>query len=501
MTTDLQWHRISVLSVVHFFISRGFRLIKEVGINSGPIIIAAAVAINNAGFWFGIFSMVLLCILLTDTLISYWTFRFQISDNQIIVKQGFFTREVLNLKYDRIQNVNISVPWYFKPFKLVNCILDSAGSASKEASIPGINQHFAQTISQQINDYHHEHQINKASSAEAIKSSEQGITSTLKLSNKEVIKYGFTNSMIIVMAAASFPFVEKFIERAGLDLSTYVNDLAGYLPLPEIAAKITIVVSSFILFGLLLLCITALGSFVRFYNYELQNISDKLIRTAGLLDRQEIAVQKHKIQGISIKQNLFAKMLNRITMHFHQAQSEHSPQSKKQHLIIPMLKPDQWQQYIPWVYDDFSVNELKFEKISKYYLLRRSMLLIIIPIVLLVLFISLKMSINGLIFLALIPVGIFFLWLRYRRYGYYVNEHFGIIRSGFIGVKYTIFPLYKLHIINETQSYNQRKRDLCSIEFQLAFGMLILPFLPRDVANKIIKVCLYKVESSDKNWL
>ncbi|MCP4411477.1 MAG: PH domain-containing protein [Gammaproteobacteria bacterium] len=501
MTTDSCWHRISILSVVHFFISRGLRLFKTLGLNAGPIIIAAAVAINNASFWFGIFSIFLLSILLTDTLISYLTFRFQICDNQIIVKQGFFTREVLNLKYDRIQNVNISVPWYFKPFKLVNCILDSAGSSNKEASIPGINEHFAQSISQQINDYHQDHQINEATSTEPFDSSEQSVTSTLKLSNKEVIKYGFTNSMIFVMAAASFPIVQKYIERAGWTFSTYYNDLAGYLPLPELVAKITIIVFSIVLFGLLLLCITALGSFIRFYNYELQNISDKLKRIAGLLDRQEIAVRKHKIQGISIKQNLFAKILNRVTVHFHQAQSEHSPQSKKQHLIIPMLKPDQWQQYITWVYDDFSIKELKFESISKYYFFRLSMLLIILPITLLVFFLSWNVSTNSFIFLALIPVGICILWFRYRRYGYLINEHFGIIRSGFIGVKYTLFPLYKLQKINEKQSRNQRKRGLCSIELQLAFGILILPYLPLEVANKIIKVCLYKVESSEKNWL
>lgn len=496
-----EWHRVSVISVFHFFISRAISIIKEVGFNAGPILVAGYVTVDDRSFWFGIFGLVFLTLLLVDTLIIYFTFRFQLTDNQIIVKQGFFTREVLDLKFDRIQNVNISVPWYFKPFKLVNCILDSAGSAAKEASIPGITETFAQQISQQIHSYHQQHNISDVLETETSSELEQPATSILKLTNKEVTKYGFTNSMIFVIAAASFPIVEKTIERLGWDFSDYLKDLASYLPLPELAAKITLVISSLLLFGFLLLCVTGIGSFVRFYNYELHNQPNKLKRIAGLLDRQQISVRKQKIQGISIKQNIFAKILKRVTVQFHQTQSEHNPQSKKQSLIIPMLKPDQWQQYIPWVYSDFSVEQIKFSNISYYYLFRKSLMLVILPIVVLFIFLAFSQSLYHLFLLAFIPLGIFCLWLKFRRYGYYMNADFCIIRSGFIGVTYTLIPLYKIQRVSEKQSFYQRRKQLCSIEIQLAFSKLRLPYLPEVVANKILNICLYKVESTDKSWL
>jgi len=256
-----------------------------------------------------------------------------------------------------------------------------------------------------------------------------------------------------------------------------------------------------ILFGILLLSFTAVGSLIRFYNYELHNEPTKLKRIAGLLDRQQIAVRKHKIQGITIKQNIFAKLLNRVTLQFHQTLSELTPQSKKQHLIIPMLKPDEWQQYISWVFSDFSTELPVFNKISHHYQLRRSLIFFVIPITILSLYLSFKFSIYNLFILGLIPVGIFLVWLRYRRYGYYINDNHAIIRSGFIGVKYTVFPLYKLQKLIEKQSYAQRKRQLCSSEFQLAFGNISLPYISKSLANKIINLCLYKVESSGENWL
>jgi len=496
-----EWHRVSIISVIHFFISRTLRIIKELGFNAGPILLAGYVAVDDRSFWFSIFGLVIFALLLVDTLITYFTFRFQVTDNQIIVKQGFFTREVLDLKFDRIQNVNISVPWYFKPFKLVNCMLDSAGSSAKEASIPGITETFAQNINQQIHAYHQQHNISDILATEPVTEPGQGATSVMKLANKEVTKYGFTNSMIFVMAAASFPIVEKTIGRLGWDFSAHLNELASYLPLPELAARITLVVSSLFLFGFLLLCLTALGAFIRFYNYELHNQPNKLKRIAGLLDRQQISVRKQKIQGISIKQNIFAKILRRVTVHFHQTQSEHNPQSKKQCLIIPMLKPDQWQQYIPWVYSNFSVEDINFANISRHYLFRKSLILLIVLFVLVIIFHAVSQSTNSFYILAIIPVGIFCLWLKYRRYGYYMNADFCIIRSGFIGVNYTLIPLYKIQKVIEKQSFFQRRKQLCSIDIQLAFKKLKLPYLPQAVANNILNICLYKVESTDKNWL
>ncbi len=494
-----EWHRVSFLSVIHFFISRGINIIKEVGFNSAPIIVAGVVAIDDTTFWFSIFGLVFLAVLLIDALILYWTFRFQITHDQIIVKQGYFTKEVLNLKYERIQNINISEPWYFKPFKLVNCMLDSAGSVAKEASIPGITKEAADQVSQQVHNYQLEQNV--INDIDNTNTEEKPTAQILKLSNVEVTKYGFTNSMIFVVAAAAFPVIEKTIERAGWDFTVFLNEIATYLPFPELPARIIIFILSFILFGLLLLSFTAIGSFIRFHNYELHNETTKLKRIAGLLDRQQIAVRKQKIQGISIKQNIFAKLLNRVTLQFHQTQSDRVPNSKKQHLIIPMLKPDQWQQYVSWAFTDFSSTDIKFQKINRQYLIRRSLIAVILPIASLTTFLVTTTTIHALIILGIIPFGIAIFWQRYRRYGYYINENYGVIRSGFIGVRYTIFPLYKLQKLVETTTAGQRRRQLCSSEFQLAFGKIHLPYLPVAILNKIFNLIIYKVESSNKNWL
>ena len=161
MMTDA-WQRVSPLAVIYFFFNRSLNIVKELVLNSGPILIVGIVAIDDRSFWLFVVGLVIIALLLIDTVISYISFRFQVEGQQVNVKQGFFTKELLNLKFQNIQNVNISVPWYFKPFNLVSCTLDSAGSSAKEVSIPGISSEMADLISRQIHQYHQENLKNLA---------------------------------------------------------------------------------------------------------------------------------------------------------------------------------------------------------------------------------------------------------------------------------------------------------------------------------------------------
>ena len=269
----------------------------------------------------------------------------------------------------------------------------------------------------------------------------------------------------------------------------------------EFVAKVILLVSSFIIFGLLLLSLTAIGAFVRFYNYELYNEPKKLKRFSGLFERQQISVRKQKIQGISIKQNIFAKLLNRVTVVFHQTEAESGLQAKKQSFMIPMLKPDAWQQYVPWVYPDINLATLKYNKVHHQYFIRYSFYAVILPISLLAILFATVGPIMNLILLGLIPFGIFIVWLRYRRYGYYYDDQYAIFRSGFIGVRYTVVPLYKVQHSTIIQSTSQRKRALATCQLQLPFMKMRLPFIQLEEASKLINLTLYRIESSKKNWL
>ena len=493
-----QWQRVSPLAIIYFFISKGLGIIKELALNSAPAFAAILIAVEDKAFWFSIAGLGFISLIIIDVLALYLTYRYRVEDEQIIVRQGVFTKEVINMKYARVQNINNAIPFYFKPFGLVRCTLDSAGSAAKEINIPGISEARSKEIAKIINRYQktHDLEVEDDSTTE-----ETPPEKSLKLSNLEITKYGFTNSIIFVFAGAFFPVIEKFIETTGIDITQYLNELAPLLPLPVTLAKILLVLISIIIFAFLLLSISALGAFVRFYNYELYDEDKKLKRVAGLLERQTIFLNKHKVQGVSIKQNLFARLLNRVSIYFQQTSSDGKSAGKKQPFIIPMLKPDQWQKQLNFIYPELADIELEFKPITSKYFTKLVLYGCLIPLSIVVLpLVYLVSNFFLLLYLLSLPlIGIFY--LSYRKYGYSIQPNFLIIREGLIGTNYHILERYKAQHISEASSPSQRRLKLGSLQIQMAYKAITLPYIKQADLREIINRGLYLIETTQKSWM
>lgn len=492
------WQRVSPLAIVYFFFTKGLGIIKEIGMNSAPALVALLVAVEDKTFWLTIAAVGFLALIILDILALYFTFRYKVEDDQIITRQGVFTKEVLNLKYGRVQNINNAIPWYFKPFDLVRCSLDSAGSAAKEVSIPGIRQERSDAIAEIINRYQKSHDIEDVSEDEVEQVSAE---KSLTLSNWEVTKYGFTNSFIFVFAGALFPFIEKFIETTGIDITEYLNQFVSMLPINVVLAKILVVLLGIIIFAFLLLCITALGAFVRFYNYELYDEGKKLKRIAGLLERQTIFLNKQKVQGVSIKQNVFARILGRVTMHFQQTSADGKDSAKKQSFIIPMLKPEQWQQQLKMIYPELVDVDLEFTPIEIQYLKKIVLYGCLLPISLVALPLAYFVSAYFLmLYLISLPI-IGFSYLSYKRYGYCIQENHLIIRDGLIGTNYHVLERFKAQHLSEATSPSQRRLELGSLKIQMAYATISLPYIKLQEIRQIINQGVYLTEATNKSWM
>lgn len=494
-----QWQKVSILAILHFFFSRGLKLFRELFVNASPAMVGILVAFDDKVFWITSAVSAVVVLIITDVVVLYLTYRYRVESEQIIIKHGLFTKEVLNLKYPRIQNINVSVPWYFKPFNLVRSTLDSAGSTAKEAEIPGITIERAEQISTIINEYQKLHGFQGESKSEHDEPTRT--TNVLKLSNWEVTKFGFTNSMIFVFAGALFPVVEKISESTGIDFTEQLSNLAAMLPMNDVAAKIILVILSMLLFAFSLLCITALGAFVRFYNYELHDEGKKLKRIAGLLERQTISLNKTKVQGVSVKQNVFARILGRVSVYFQQVHVDAGGIGKRQSFIIPMLKPDQWQEQLHFIYPDLSDVELSFNRIDKQYLIKHIIYLSILPVSVLAIPLSILVTWQLIFLMALALPLISISYLRYKKYGYMVLDNYLIIREGLIGTNFHIIHRFKAQHLSELTSPAQRRAGLATIRVQMAYKVFNVPYVPSENIRRIINEGIYLTETTEKHWM
>ena len=505
-TTDYlnRWHRVSPVSLVHFFISRGLKLARELIINASPAFVGIVVAVDDRSFWLGISAAFIVSLILLDVIVMYITYRYRIEDEQITIKHGLFTVEELNLKYARIQNINNSLPWYFKPFNLLKCTFDSAGSTDKEAEVPGITQQRAKQIADAINSYQAEHVMQSAeavdndSESAAADATEAGI---LKLSNLEVTKYGLTNGMIFLFSGAFFPVAEKLIERSGIDITEVLTEYASLLPMNQTLAMVLLVITAALIFATFLLSITAIGAFLKFYNFELHDEQQKLKRISGLLERETIYLNKSKVQGVSIKQNILAKILNRVTFVFQQVRQDAGNDVKSSAFIIPMLKPDDWQSQLKLIYPELAETTFNFSAVNRHYLLKQIVYGVLAPVTILVgllmMLLDWRLVVVGLIALPMTLVA----YVRYKKYGYMILRDFIIIREGLVGTNFHILHRFKTQHMVEITSPTQRRLGLASMKIQMAFNKLKLPYVPLDLARQVINENLFMAETSNRHWM
>ncbi|MEM9158034.1 MAG: PH domain-containing protein [Verrucomicrobiota bacterium] len=487
------WQRLSPVSVAYFIIKFAVSFVKATIQNILPAIAVFSVFAENKLLWFSIAIPTIIISITSYAFLYYCYFKFKVREGEILIHRGVFKKEHLNLEFGRIQNVNIIRPLYFAPFKVVNCLIESAGSKGAEIELPGVAEAFANDTRSKVfaAEKHIEIEETQTDAPEPASIPE-------KLSNWEVAKSGLTSYFAFVALAAMAPFSDRIgrylFENLFSDLLDSLQSVVGF----RVVAGMILLIGIVFLSLFLLISGSMLGALARYYNYELHDKGDRLVRLTGFFERKSTTLKKSKVQSVSISQNLAARMLGRVKLQYRQIGVSHAKRNDAS-VHIPILRPDQGPSFTSIVFPD--CPEPTFDEISPSYIRRTFVFFWLIPISITIstlsIFIS-KLFLLGFIFL--VP-GILILMLRYHRYGFWHNDEYGAIRQGFIGKRVTIFPLHKLQIANIQQSRGQRIKNLGNLTIQLGSGVVSIPYLPMEKLSRFVNLALHKTESSLKPWM
>ena len=78
----------------------------------------------------------------TGAILRYWFFRFRITDNSILIREGVLRKTQVDIKFDRVQSITTQQNIVFRYFGLITIKLDTAGSAKQEGNLPGRSLQF-----------------------------------------------------------------------------------------------------------------------------------------------------------------------------------------------------------------------------------------------------------------------------------------------------------------------------------------------------------------------
>jgi len=505
-----KWRRLAPAAIIHFIVRFVMQFIKQGVQGLAPLAVVIFTAGENRWFVISLVGIAVATILIVGAFLSYMKFRFRLSGDTFLIQQGVLKRKRLTLSYDRIQNVAFKQPIYFRPFNLVVLGIESAGSSSEEVSLGGIPRALAEEIRTSVfekkqsrprtskaNEPHSEDKAN----TEAVEASEDIIRQPIS----ELVRYGLSNSQIWVFAGITAGALGQidwddiaFLAgiRDGIEQLAGQGQLMGTLI--AIAGIITAIT--------LLLSVSVIGAIITYYNYHLTKSDGRFHRTRGLFERHETSVPEVKIQSLVIRQSWPARLLNRFHLQLRQVgfsgggrgQAANGGNNK---LLVPSITDAFAAEFARRIYPNFSWSLANLKEINRAFTLK-TILWIMMPIAAIPA-ISMSLTINP-VFLIIFAVPILLapgVMLRRARYGYATDGLHGVIRSGFIGYKLTLFPFYKVQTVQLWQSPGQRRKGLATLTIKLAGTSLDIPYMALADAEYWRDTILYQIESSKESWM
>lgn len=515
----MTWRRLSPVSVV-FYIVRYARFLLTDGLPALAPMVAVWATAEGTVRLLGMVGLGVLVIAGAGwATVSYLRFRFCLTGDQVLIRRGVLHREQLNVGYDRVQDVSIDLPFYARPFGMAVLKLDTAGSAKQEIMLAGIPLAEARAMRDQL--------VRRAAQARRLQSDPSAVepestsesdaeTELLTRSGGDIFRYGLTANGLLwvaIFVGAVFSTMGEELWGEPARFLVTLFQLSGAATAAQNAVTsgsplgIILVIGAALAVLALLPLLSVLGALWKYANYRLTVAGDTYHRYSGLVSRQEQTLRRGKVQAAVWRQNLIARWLKRVNLQLRMVSAGEavSSQGASQHkpvFLVPAVDAAEAAAMTSEFLPGCQPSQARLSPIHRKRYVRRTLLLGWMP-PLAGLTIGASVFLGWLALLvplAGLPLALLCIHLRWRRYGYGIVGAFGYLRSGFLGTRSDLFPLFKVQRVDLTQSPAQRRASLAHLTVHLASHSITVPYVPLADAQRFANLALYHAESAQERW-
>ena len=439
---------------------------------------------------------------LIGSVLTYFRFYFHLEDNAIVIDKGLLRRTHTNIPFERIQTINFKQGIIHQIFNVVSVEIDTAGAKKSEMSIDALTKQEAESLRSQIMANKQQQAIEDDASYEEVKAAiekEEAEELILHLNPVDLMKVGVSQNHLRSMGII-FAFVFTTLDQVTDDWGDLVTDQADNLAyyLPD---------NSFLVFGItviLVLLISFLFSLVntvlKYFelSFFIKKSGFKLVR--GLLNREEISINKSKIQTISWSETPVRHFLGLWTLQIEQASSAEAEQLKSK-IKVPGCYIDQVDRVVTTAFPAEYYRDEPRHQVSKLLKYRLLFFLGLLPTLGLGTILWFNIGWEALYALLWLPLIFLIVHLYHSKRSFELNEELLRNNSGIFGRKHQLTQIYKVQAIKIKQSWYQRRKKLATVQLFTAAGQSSIPFVPLETALELENYLLYRAESDSREWM
>ena len=492
------WASLSPWSIISFslqtlkaMINNGYAMIPIVYTGwqqgfSSPWVIIATVGVILAIFAFAI---------------AQWAqYRYRLVDAKLGIKQGIIFKNAHEIPLNKIQNVRLEQPLYFRPLGLFSLVVETAGSKKDEAVLSAVNYRQAMQLKKQLFQ-HSTATTNGIDQQESSPADANGVI--VRKSLKDLLIFGLYQNNLFWLSIISGSILGQ------LDWSKIGNSQLAIGILDWYQHHIAISLLNELIFGLLALVflylllslISITSAVLKYHPYQLSLQHQTLHRSGGLLAKQQDALALARVQLIRFNQPVIGRMIKLWTVNFKQVQGTEVEQIAKRHMLIPSMSGQQIAQALPQLKGLSSkacALPTHYNGIHFGWFWRRALLPILIPLIHLLI-----LGLNPFTELLWLGATVFVigLYLRYRQWGYLLQGDDLWIHTGILGQTWQLISLKKVQHVCISQTKGQKQKQLASLYIGLASGEQKIPYFPVTDARLIAETALSLTKHDHTNWI
>ncbi|WP_394203157.1 PH domain-containing protein [Shewanella waksmanii] len=494
-----QWSALSPWSIVSF----SFGTIKAM-LNNGYALIPVVYTGWQKGFsspWVIVAILAVISLTLGYSVVQWLKYRYRLHEGKLGIHQGLLYKRAHEIPLNRIQNVRLEQPLYFRPMGLYSLVVETAGSKKDEAVLAAVNYRQALQLKQRLFS---QQQPSTSDEANGQTQQVQQVQAPIvKKSLKDIVLFGLYQNNLIWFSVISGSILGQ-LDWESSQFNPVVEQIqAWYSQVAAISllGQIAITVFGLVLLYLLLSLISIAAAILKYHPYQLSLKQRTVHRTGGIIAKQNDALKLKRVQLVRFSQPVIGRLLKLWTVSFRQVQGNEVEGMAQRHMLVPSMTRQQITQLLSTLSGlTAKAKSLpsQYQSIDIGWFWRRMWLPPLIATAN-VIGVGLNPFTEILIVVALLFV--LGLYLRYRHWGYLIQGNDCWIHSGMLSQNWNLVALRKVQHVEISQTAGQRKKQLASITLGLASGEQHIPYIPLADARIIAERALSLTQQDHQNWI
>jgi len=462
--------------------------------------------VNKIYFFGGIVS--LLAITAIVSYLKYLNFTFYIDqeNDEFIITEGVFNKSKTTIQLNKIQQVNINQSLIQRLAGVYELAVDTAGSNKKEVDIKAISRDLALDLKTRLlaNEYNvsvDNQGANPINDVLTEINTENVEIPFIKISFLSLLKIGITSNYV-----KSFFIILAFF----ISLFDHIKQLTGKDVLEDQKIEdyvdesnvLTVIMLLFVLFFSTVVVVNLVKTIIRYFDFKISRQNGSLLLSYGLMNTKSTILKPEKVQITGITQNFFQKKMNVLELKITQATGGEVG-NHKQAIEIPGCNNFEKDAILKLIFQKIPEKGVRlkpnFRKLGFSLFLTIGLPLLGYCFLSDILVEQFPMLDCLVVFYVLFIVVIQFFLFKNNRL--YINNDFIILQSGAWDITNKIIKPNKIQAITVSQLFWHKNINIGSLTLHTAAGDISFQLGNFTAIKQYVNFWLYKIETSNSNWI